>query len=187
MKMFILASASPRRKDILKAAGYSFEIIPSDKEQLPVKGVSPEKLAVRNACLKAEDVFKRIDDPNSVVLGADTVVALSGNIYGKPSDEDDARRILNALSGRTHQVITGYCLISGNMRESGSVVTDVAFNILNDDQIEAYIKSGLFVGKAGAYGIQDGFGLIKGFNGYYDNVVGLPLEAIEESLKEFLK
>ena len=187
MKRFILASASPRRRDILKSAGYNFEIIASDKEQSSIKGVSPEKLAVRNACLKAEDVFSRIEDKNSVVLGADTVVALSGEIFGKPKDENDARRILKYLSGKTHQVITGYCLISGDMRESGSVVTEVAFNELDEGRIDAYIKSGLYQGKAGAYGIQDGFGLIKGFNGYYDNVVGLPLESIEESLKEFLK
>ena len=95
--------------------------------------------------------------------------------------------MLKALSGKTHQVITGYAIFSRNMRESGKVVTEVTFNTLSESLIESYLKSGLWQGKAGAYGIQDGYDLVAKFEGDYDNVVGLPIKAIGETVKEFLK
>lgn len=187
MKRFILASASPRRKEILLKHGYDFEIITSDKEDKNSKGVSTEKFAVKNALIKAEDVYAKVKDKSAVVLGADTVVELNGDIYGKPTDESDAFRMLKSLSGKTHRVITGYALISNSMRESGKIITEVTFNDLSDEDLSKYINSGLWQGKAGAYGIQDGYNLIKEYKGDYDNVVGLPIGEIDETIKEFLK
>ena len=121
------------------------------------------------------------------MLGADTVVALDGEIFGKPDSEADAERMLRLFSGKTHTVITGYALITDGMRETGEVESEVTFNELTDEVISAYLKSGLYKGKAGAYGIQDGFGLVKKCDGYRDNVIGLPIEALSDTIKEFLK
>ena len=187
MKRFILASGSPRRKEILENAGYRFEVETSDKEMGISKNDVPEKLALANAVIKASDVYKRLSDKQAVVLGADTVVAIESTILGKPKDRDDAERTLRLLSGKTHVVITGYALVSGNMWESGSVKTEVEFNELSDESIREYLDSGLYVGKAGSYGIQDGFGLVKRYIGDYENVVGLPIRVIDEKIKEFLK
>lgn len=186
MKKLILASASPRRREILENAGFDFEVSTSEVEET-MKGLSPEKTAVANACKKAEEVFQRFSGKDAIVLGADTVVAFQGRIYGKPYSEEDAKKTLRELSGNTHEVITGYCIIADGMRECGSVVTKVTFNRLSESDIDRYIKSGLYADKAGSYGIQDGYGLIKEYSGDRDNVVGLPLKEIENTLKEFLK
>ena len=95
--------------------------------------------------------------------------------------------MLVKLSGKTHQVITGYAILSKGMRETGRIISEVTFNDLSEELLSSYLNSGLWKGKAGAYGIQDGFDLVKNCNGYYDNVVGLPVEAIDDTLKEFLK
>ena len=186
MKKLILASASPRRKEILEKAGYEFEIVVSDKEGKIEKNADPKKIAVRFACRKAEDVFA-CTGGDAVVLGADTVVCLNGEILGKPANEEEATEMLKKLSGKEHEVVTGYCLISRNMRLSGHVLTKVKFAELDDEKIAEYVKSGLCMGKAGAYGIQDGYGLAERIEGDYDNVVGLPIAAIDPELKEFLK
>ncbi len=186
MKRFILASASPRRKEILEKGGYEFEIIVSDKEGNTDKFSNPEKLAVRFASQKAEDIFKKVGK-DAVILAADTVVALDGKVYGKPHDEEEARTFLRELSGKTHQVITGYSIISDDFRETGHVVSNVTFNERNDDLIDKYVKTGSPLDKAGAYGIQDESGLIKGYEGSLDNIIGLPLEEISETLDELLK
>lgn len=187
MKNLVLASASPRRKELLKDAGYDFTIETSDKEG-SLDGITPpDKFAVRCAINKAEDVFSRVEKSGVVVLGADTIVCLDGKILGKPKDEEEARGMLKSLSGKTHEVITGYALISSNMRETGKVVTKVTFHDLSPTLLEEYLKSGLWRGKAGAYGIQDGYDLVKEYDGDYDNVVGLPVKAIDETIKEFLK
>ena len=185
MKKLILASASPRRKQLLADAGYEFEIEVSQKEG-EYDGSAPDKFAVRCAINKAEDIFLGKED-GVVVLGADTVVCLDGKIFEKPIDEADAKRMLECLSGKTHEVITGYALLSKGMRETGKVVTKVTFNTLDNQLIDDYLKSKLWYGKAGAYGIQDGYALVEKCDGYYDNVVGLPVEYLEETLKEFLK
>lgn len=186
MKKLILASASPRRKELLEKAGYTFEIQTSQKEG-EFDGITPpDKYAIRCAVNKAEDVFKGKDE-NAVVLGADTVVVLDGKILEKPTDKTDARKMLVKLSGKTHQVITGYAILSKGMRETGRIISEVTFNDLSEELLSSYLNSGLWKGKAGAYGIQDGFDLVKNCNGYYDNVVGLPVEAIDDTLKEFLK
>lgn len=188
MKKLILASGSPRRKEILENGGYVFEVVTSDKESSFKGGLSPAKFALRCALDKTEDVYNRVaKGKGSVVLGADTVVALGTEILGKPDDEACARKMLEKLSGKTHTVITAYAIVSDGMRESGCVETRVNFNELTDEVIDGYIASGLYKGKAGAYGIQDGYSLVKSYEGDYDNVVGLPLTAIDGEIKEFLK
>ena len=186
MKKLILASASPRRKQILTDAGYEFDIITSDKEGEIDKITPPDKFAIRCAINKGEDVFSKLDG-DFVVLSADTVVAFDGKIYGKPTDKADAERMLKELSGNTHEVITGYAILSKNMRQTGKVTTKVTFNSLTEEILNAYLDSNLWQGKAGAYGIQDGFPLVEKFEGDYDNVVGLPIKEIDDAIKEFLK
>ena len=186
MKKLILASASPRRKQILIDAGYDFDIVTSDKEGEIDKITPPDKFAVRCAINKGEDVFSKVEG-DVVVLSADTVVALDGKIFGKPQDKADAERMLRLLSGKTHEVITGYAILSKSMRQTGKVVTKVTFNDLSDAVISDCLSSCLWQGKAGAYGIQDGYPLVEKFEGDYDNVVGLPISEIDEAIKEFLK
>ena len=186
MRKLILASASPRRKEIMTKNGYDFIIATSDKEEPITKGCSPEKFAVGCALTKASDVYSR-SDKKAVVLGADTVVAYGDEIFGKPKDAADAERILKIFSGKTHRVITGYAVLSDGFSETGYVETKVTFNELSDDLIKDYIKSGLCFGKAGAYGIQDGYPLVKSFDGDYDNVVGLPISVIKSTLEQALK
>lgn len=186
MKKLILASASPRRKQILLDAGYEFDIITSDKEGEIDKITPPDKFAIRCAINKGEDVFSKLDG-DFVVLSADTVVAFDGKIYGKPTDKADAERMLRELSGNTHEVITGYAILSKNMRQTGKVTTKVTFNSLTEEILNAYLDSNLWQGKAGAYGIQDGFPLVEKFEGDYYNVVGLPIKEIDDAIKEFLK
>ena len=186
MKKLVLASASPRRKQLLQEFGYEFTIEASQNEGEYDGITPPEKFAIRCAINKGEDVFSR-QDQSAVVLSADTVVALDGKIYGKPKDEKDARRMLLSLSGKTHQVITGYAIFAKGMRETGSVVTQVTFNDLSEKLLNDYLTSGLWQGKAGAYGIQDGYPLVSGYDGDYDNVVGLPIKRLDSTIKEFLK
>ncbi len=186
MKKFILASGSPRRKEILLREGYAFEIMKSDKEDAFDKNCPAEKFSVRCALSKARDVYSRVPK-TSVVLGADTVVALGGEILGKPENREEAEEMLGRLSGKTHRVTTGYALFAENFSETGSVTTEVEFEDLPEQTIKAYLDSGLWQGKAGAYGIQDGFPLVKSFSGDRDNVVGLPISAIKSTLDLLLK
>ena len=181
MKNFILASGSPRRKEILSREGYKFEIIPSDKEDAFDKTCSSKKFPVRCAISKAADVYSR-SGKQAVVLGADTVVSIYGEILGKAADRDEAEKMLRKLSGKKHVVTTGYAVLTENFSETGSVDTEVMFNDLSDETINAYLDSGLWKGKAGSYGIQDGFPLVKSFSGDRDNVVGLPISAIKPTL-----
>ena len=186
MKKFILASGSPRRKEILLRDGYAFEIMKSDKEDAFDKNCPAEKFSVRCALSKARDVYSRVPK-TSVVLGADTVVALGGEILGKPENREEAEEMLRRLSGKTHRVTTGYALFAENFSETGSVTTEVEFEDLPEQTIKAYLDSGLWQGKAGAYGIQDGFPLVKSFSGDRDNVVGLPISEIKSTLDLLLK
>lgn len=186
MKKFILASGSPRRKEILLREGYSFEIVKSDKEDAFDKTCPAEKFSVRCALSKARDVYSRVPK-TSVVLGADTVVALGSEILGKPKTAAEAEEMLGRLSGRTHRVTTGYAVFAENFSETGSVTTEVEFEELSEETIKAYLESGLWQGKAGAYGIQDGFPLVKSYRGDRDNVVGLPISAIKPTLDLLLK
>ena len=184
MKKFILASGSPRRKEILLREGYSFEIVTSDKEDAFDKNCPAEKFSVRCALSKARDVYSRVPK-TSVVLGADTVVYFGGKIIGKPKDEKEAKRYLQMLSGKTHTVVTGYAVLSANKRVIGHDVSHVTFNVLPGSLINDYVATGKPLDKAGAYGLQDGFDLVSRYEGSYWNIVGLPIERIEKELKNF--
>ena len=181
----ILASNSPRRKQFLIEYGVPFEVVSSAFSEV-TKETRPEKIVTSFAFGKAKEVYERLNDQNIVVLGADTVVSLDGNILGKPKNKDDAIKMLKALSNKTHQVFTGYSIISKDYSKTDYCVTDVTFNQLSDQLITEYVETGLPMDKAGAYGIQDGYNLVKNISGSYNNVVGLPIEIIIEQLKKLL-
>ena len=171
----ILASNSPRRRELLMGLGYAFEIVPSRFEER-AEGLSARETALAFARGKAREVFSRYSQ--NVVLGADTVVALEGEIFGNPADEADAERMLRRLSGKTHSVYTGVCVCSPQGTRECVAETRVEFYPLGEELISRYVKSGLPMDKAGAYGIQDGFPLVKAVEGSYTNVVGLPTEEV---------
>jgi septum formation protein len=179
--MLLLASASPRRKELLAQAGFSFEVRPSSIPEEYRAGEDPIAFATRLAREKAQAVFASdpLNDDSRMVLGADTVVLAEGEILGKPSDASDAARMLHLLSGRTHHVITGVCLVSAVATESAAEITGVTFTTLSDAEIDAYIASGEPMDKAGAYGIQGRAAKwIPRIQGCYFNVVGLPLALV---------
>ena len=170
----ILASASPRRKELLTLAGFEYEVIVSQCEEILPEGITPDKAVEELARQKAEDVFSRNAD--SMIIAADTVVALGNTILGKPKDEDDAFTMLSSLSGRRHTVYTGVCIKTKDKTDIFHVATDVEFYPLSEKEIKDYIATKEPMDKAGAYGIQGkGFVLVKGIHGDYFNVVGLPL------------
>ena len=176
--MLILASQSPRRKELLKLIVPDFKIIPADVDEHV--HVAPEELPAAASKLKAEAIKK--DHPNDDVLGCDTVVIIDGELLGKPKDEEDAFNMLRKLSGKKHVVISGYTYIKGNKTITRSVKTYVYFNKLSDELIYRYIKSGSPMDKAGAYGIQDKeFNLVHHIEGSLYNVIGLPVEDIKEN------
>lgn len=184
MRRFILASASPRRKEILEKAGYSFEIIVSDADENIAEDLSPEKTVEVLAERKALSVWESNKD--SVVFGCDTVVAIDGRILGKPTDDEDAFNMLKMLSGRTHTVSTGVCICSEDKTEVFSNTTKVEFYHLSDETIRSYIASGEGKDKAGSYGIQ-GYGcvLVKEIKGDYFSVMGLPVSQSSRVLADF--
>lgn len=175
---FILASASPRRKELIKEFVEEVEIIPARGEERAVAG-TPQTLVKALSRQKAEEVFSLCGEEEKIVLGSDTVVAYRGEILGKPKDETDATRMLKMLSGKSHYVYTGVCFLyssKGKTKRINSFAkTKVVFNKLTDEWIENYVASGSPMDKAGAYGIQDG-GLVKAIRGSFTNVVGLPVE-----------
>ena len=188
---WILASASPRRKELFAELVEEFEILPSTAEEVVEGTPTPMELVQKLACLKAREVSLREERVGKAVLGADTVVALDGKVLGKPKDEEDAFRMLSALSGKTHEVCTGVCMRF--LKESGewvelvdSASTKVHFASLTKEEILAYIATGSPMDKAGAYGIQDG-GLVDKIEGSFSNVVGLPVELCKEMLTQFSK
>lgn len=178
----ILASASPRRKEILKREGFVFTVISSDFDESE-KCETPRKTVESFALGKAKSVFDRLPDKkNKIVLGADTVVVYDGKIIGKPENSARAKKTLETLSGKTHEVYTGYCLISEKETIIGSDLSEVTFNKLSADLIQKYIDSGKPLDKAGSYGIQDGYPIVKSYKGSLDNVIGLPIEKIKPLL-----
>ena len=180
--MLILASASPRRKQILGEIVTQFDIIPATGEEDAQGATAPDEVVKVLARQKAREVASLPKARGKAVLGADTVVALDGEILGKPKNEADAYRMLSALSGKTHEVYTGVCLISADGTERVEAdCTRVRFYKLTDEQIYAYIRTGSPMDKAGAYGIQDG-GLVEKIEGSFTNVVGLPKELCEKML-----
>lgn len=177
---WILASASPRRKELLKEIVPAFEIIPSAADESIQGYSSPKQLVKLLAALKAEEVARREENYSKVVVGSDTVVAYKSMVLGKPQDEEDAKGMLKMLSGKKHHVYTGVCFTvvkDGVALYTHTAVekTAVYFKKLSDEFIEEYVKSGSPMDKAGAYGIQDG-GLVRKIKGSYTNVVGLPVE-----------
>ena len=180
--MLVLASASPRRQELIKLIDNDIIICPSDADEsysaeTPAESV-PEILAVR----KAAEVAKKY--PNDTVIGSDTSVIISNEILGKPTDTEDAKRMLHLLSGDTHKVITGCAIFKNGKSVSFSETTEVTFYPLSDKDIDNYIATNEPFDKAGAYGIQGkGSLLIKGINGDYFNVVGLPVAKLNKILK----
>ncbi len=178
--MIILASKSPRRKQLLKKLVPTFKIIPADVDESKVRA-PVAKLAEETSKLKARAVAKLY--PNDLVIGCDTVVVYNNQIFGQPVDASDAKVMLKTLSGETHYVISGYTLISNGEEISRSVTSKVTFNHLSDELITAYVASGKPLDKAGSYGIQDEeFALVKKVEGSYDNVMGLPTEDLSKYL-----
>ena len=179
--MLILASASPRRRELLSEIT-EFTVEPSMFEER-AGWLSARETALAFAEGKAREVFSRF--PDHVVLGADTVVCLSGEILGKPKDKADARAMLERLSGNTHSVFTGVCLVGKGFFKCVAVETKVTFETLSEELIAHYVESGLPLDKAGAYGIQDGYPLVKQYEGSYTNVVGLPVEEVKLLLAQY--
>jgi septum formation protein len=188
MHRLILASASPRRRELLKQAGFTFEVRPAQVNEDPYPDEDPIAYVVRLARHKAKSVLAEIssDAPaqSAVVLGADTTVTLDGHILAKPEDAADAARMLRMLSGRTHRVITGVAVASAKGTEVAAEITGVQFLTLADEEIDAYIATGEPMDKAGAYGIQ-GYAAkwIPRIEGCYFNVVGLPLALVSTMLE----
>ncbi len=181
----ILASASPRREELLRQLGMSFSVVPSElREELPPG--PPQESARALALAKARAVAGRVGI--GVVLGADTIVVLGGTVLGKPRDADDARRMLRALSGKLHEVITGVALVEapGRRQTSAAAVTRVQMDQYGDEDIETYLSTGEPYDKAGAYAIQGaGSRLVARVEGCYTNVVGLPLTTTRRLLAEW--
>jgi septum formation protein len=183
----VLASASPRRQELLRNAGIAFEVCPANIPEIPVTGESPRAHAERLAREKAHAVFTH--RPRDLVLGSDTIVVLNEQILGKPRDEPDAARMLRLLSGRTHQVITGVCLLGPELgtafEDTRSEHTCVTMAELREEDIQAYVATREPMDKAGAYAIQ---GLasrwIPRIEGDYFNVVGLPIALVSRMLAE---
>ncbi|MBE7086987.1 MAG: septum formation protein Maf [Clostridiales bacterium] len=181
----ILASASPRRKALLKEYGFDFTVKVSPYDETPLN-LPPKQTVMEYAKGKAESVFNGLDG-DFVVLGADTIVVYDGVILGKPVDKQDAVKTLKKLSDKTHKVLTGYAIVSKKGTICNYVETSVKFNDLTPKLIEDYVNTGLPLDKAGSYGIQDGYDLVKEIDGSFNNVVGLPIEIIKEKLDELLK
>lgn len=184
---WILASASPRRKELLAELIDEFEIIPSLADENLEGNYTPTELVKALAERKAKEVALRPENAEKAVIGSDTVVAFDGEVLGKPKDEADAFRMLKMLSGKAHSVYTGVCIAC--KKEDGYYIdvraekTDVYFEDLSDEWIERYIRGGSPMDKAGAYGIQDG-GLVNRIEGSYTNVVGFPVELAKKMIKD---
>ncbi len=185
MSSLILASASPRRRELLALAGLDFTVIPGDVDEIQHDGETPADQVRRLARAKALGIAE--GRPEDWVLGADTLVVIDNLVMGKPRDREEAGRMLRLLSGRTHQVLTGYCLVNlaADILHLDHAVTEVTFETLTEDQINAYLDSGEPQDKAGAYAIQDlGAALVERINGSYTNVVGLPLSQVLRLLRK---
>lgn len=185
-KKVVLASQSPRRKELLKLLCDSFEICPAQGEEILPEGVCADRAAELLALNKCSEVAEKYSD-DTIVIASDTVVILDGEIMGKPSDAEQARHMLGRLSGKIHSVISGVAFSVGGEKYSFSETTRVSFRELSDEDIADYIATSEPFDKAGAYGIQ-GYGslLVSGIEGDYFNVVGLPVSALAQQLEEVL-
>lgn len=184
----ILASVSPRRKDLLSKIGYPFEILESGVLEYDRPGMTPRELAEHFASLKAASVAEEQTQEGRIILGADTVIDFDGCILGKPKDPSDAVRMLKKLGARDHEVVTGVCLltIGGANSSLFSVVTKVRMRAYSDEEIAIYVDSGEPMDKAGAYAVQGlGGNLVASVQGCFNNVVGLPLCEVVSHLISF--
>ena len=184
--MLVLASNSPRRRDILTMLGYSFEVCPADVDETMAAGVSVDDAVAELAARKAGAVFA--SRPGDIVLGADTVVVIGGDVLGKPRDEDDAARLLRMLSGRVHEVYTGVSIVSPDKSIGFFGRTLVEFMPLSERDVAEYIATGEPMDKAGAYGIQGrGSVLVRRIEGDFYNVMGLPAAGVHNELKSIMR
>jgi len=179
--MLILASNSPRRRELLKRITSDFEVVsPDSDENIPL--LPPELFVRKLARIKAESVFSAY--PDAAVIGSDTVVTLGGKIYGKPNGREGAIAMLKELSGRTHEVYTAVCVMRGAAIAEGTERSTVTFARLSHDKIARYVDEFSPLDKAGSYGIQDGFGIVRKFTGSFENIMGFPVELVRSLLKE---
>lgn len=184
-KAIVLASASPRRSELLETAGINFTVVPGNIDETPFPGEEPVAHVLRLAESKAGEVASRAE--GRFFIGADTVVVCDNEIMGKPADNADAARMLRALSGRVHHVITGFAVLDrlSGKAISRTVSTAVTFKILAEDEISGYVATGCPLDKAGGYAIQGGAAyMVVRIDGSYTNVVGLPLCEVVEALRE---
>jgi septum formation protein len=184
----ILASRSPRRRQLLKELGIEFEVAIRNFDESYPEGLQGEEIALHIARSKALS-FRNDISADEIVITADTIVWCDNEVLGKPEDEEDAKRILGKISGNTHEVITGVCICSSSSEKVFAVSTKVTFSHLTDEEIKYYIDHFDPYDKAGAYGIQEWIGLIgcSEIEGSYFNVVGLPVQRLYRELQEFVK
>jgi septum formation protein len=173
----VLASSSPRRRDILALLGIEFTVVEPDYEEDDIAGLGPAELAVAHARGKAAAV------PGERVLGVDTLVALDGRVFGKPADAGEARAFLRALSGRTHTVHSGLCLRAGGAEHLRGATSEVTFAPLSDADVEWYVTTGEWQDRAGGYAVQGrGAALVRAVHGDFQNVVGLPVPELLDAM-----
>ena len=178
----ILASASPRRKQLMKMAGLKFTVVPADIPEIIPDGLPAEKESVYLAGIKAGYILS--ENPDDLIVGADTTVICEGRVLGKPRDKAEAKEMLRFLSGKVHEVYTGVAIVSEEVNEAFTSVTKVEFYELTDEEIDWYVSTGEPMDKAGAYGAQGKASLfVKGIEGDFFNVVGLPLCLLGSMLK----
>jgi septum formation protein len=183
----ILASGSPRRRDLLEQHGYTFSVIVPEVDEIAPPDLSPADITLANARLKARAIAQL--HPGSAVVGADTVVAFEGEVFGKPRDMEHALAMINRLNGRIHEVWSGVWLVAGNGRETGfNEVTRVRFRELDEAQLRAYLARIGPLDKAGAYAAQDDQGeLIDTYEGCFENVIGLPMKSLRWALEQIAR
>ena len=181
----ILGSQSPRRQELMQGLNLKFKVFTIDVDETYPQNLKREEIPVFIARKKA-DAYKDILKDNSLLITADTIVWLDGNVFGKPKDEEDAIKILKQLSGKIHQVITGVCITTIKKSTVFDVITDVKFASFSDEEIKYYVENYKPFDKAGAYGIQEwiGFAGIESVNGSYYNVMGLPIQRLYNELKK---
>ena len=183
-RRLVLASASPRRQELLREAGYEFSVFPANIDEDSYLTLMPIELARHLSFEKAKPVASRF--PHDVILAADTVVAFGDRALSKPEDADDARKMLTLLSGTTHIVITGVTIMQkeSEVQQTRAVMSAVRMRALTPAEIDAYIASGQWEGKAGGYGIQDQDPFVTKMSGSHTNIVGLPMELVQKMLAE---
>ena len=182
----ILASNSPRRKELLSGLGIQYEVktLPDIDESYP-EGLDGMEIPAFIACSKA-DAYREVMQTDELIITADTIVWLDGNVMGKPKDAEEAREMLRSLSGQTHQVITGVCLTTAVYQKAFATMTDVTFATLSEEEITYYVERHSPMDKAGSYGIQEWIGFIgvESISGSYFNVMGLPIQRLYTELKK---